>query len=371
MLLHRGINVGRNLIGVDESLVESGRFAVAQDRGCDLERAGVGRGPRRNVPHLVDPSLRHPILHRSALTPRAFGDPGPLPRDGWSRRNVAEVMLDFFPRRLDVDVAGDDEDGVRRTIVGLEPSLHVFELRGVQVLHRADDGPGVGVVRWIESGGEKVPHLAVRLILVLPLLVLHHAALLVELGLGDGAHQVTHTVRFEPELEVQSRGRNVDEVVGAVLVGRPVEIGGSGPLQRGLKFLVVVLAAVEHQMLEEMRETGVTRLLILGAHVIPDVHRDDRGLMVFVHDHRQTVGQDEPLVRNVGCGLGGGLNGPDQSAQRREEAGETMNHVYPHESDVGTWLAWFTPSQYRPRSWSVAWKSPKRTGFWTQLLAPK
>ena len=113
-LLDRGVHVGRDLIVVDESLVEPGRLAVAQHRGCDLEVAGIGRAPRRNVPHLVDPSLRHAILHRAALTPRAFGDPGLLPRDRRSRRNVAEVMLDFLLRRLDVDVAGDDEHRVRR-----------------------------------------------------------------------------------------------------------------------------------------------------------------------------------------------------------------------------------------------------------------
>ena len=117
-------------------------------------------------------------------------------------------------------------------VVGLKPSLDVFELRGVQVLHRADDRPRVGVVRRIESGSQNVPDLSVRLILVLPLFVLHDAALLVELGLGDGAHQVAHAVRFEPEREVQSRRGNIGEVVGAVFVGRPVQVGRAGPLER-------------------------------------------------------------------------------------------------------------------------------------------
>ncbi len=96
--------------------------------------------------------------------------------------------------------------------------------------------------------------------------------------------KVTHPVRFDPEPRSSADVGNVLEVVGAVFVGGAVQIGGADPLD-GLKIVVVVvLAAVEHQMLEEMREAGRARLLVLGADVIPDVHRDDRRLVILVHD---------------------------------------------------------------------------------------
>jgi hypothetical protein len=53
----------------------------------------------------------------------------------------------------------------------------------------------------------------------------------------------------------------------------------------------VVLRALEHQVLEEMRETRPARPLVLRADVIPDVHRHDRHVMVFVNDDVEAVVQ--------------------------------------------------------------------------------
>ena len=61
----------------------------------------------------------------------------------------------------------------------------------------------------------------------------------------------------------------------------------------------VVLAAAEHQVLEQVRKTGLPGLLVLRAHVIPHVHRDDGGLMVFVNHQREPVRQNEPLERDL------------------------------------------------------------------------
>jgi hypothetical protein len=50
--------------------------------------------------------------------------------------------------------------------------------------------------------------------------------------------------------------------------------------------------------------------LVLGADVVPDVDRHDRGLVIFVHDHGQAVVQREAGERNVDRRQGG------QSARR-------------------------------------------------------
>jgi hypothetical protein len=44
-------------------------------------------------------------------------------------------------------------------------------------------------------------------------------------------------------------------------------------------------------MLEEMREAGTSRTLVLGPDVIPDVHRHDWHVMVLVNNHVQTIAE--------------------------------------------------------------------------------
>ena len=163
------------------------------------------------------------------------------------------------------------------------------------------------MIGGIELGSEKVPDLAVGLVFSLALLVLHHAALLIQLRLADGPGQMSHAVGLHPEREVESIGRDVLEIVGAVLVGGAVHVGGAGLLQRAEEILVVVLAAVEHQVLEQMSETGAARPLVLGADVIPDIHRDDRRLVILMDDQGQPVGQHEALKGNVEGGRRGFL----------------------------------------------------------------
>ena len=100
---------------------------------------------------------------------------------------------------------------------------------------------------------------------------------------------------------------------GAVLVGR------ADQLERLEEFALVVLRALEHQVLEQVREAGAAGRLVLAADVVPDVDRDDRRLAVGVHDHAQAVGQGELLVRDVD---GGGLRRGAAPASARTRAAE-------------------------------------------------
>ena len=136
-------------------------------------------------------------------------------------------------------------------------------------------------------------------VIALALLVLHDAALLVELALVDRAEQVAHAIRFEPQREIDGRGRHGLEVVGAVEVRRAVDVGDADFLQRPEILVVVVLAAVEHQMLEQVREAGLAGHLVLRADVVPDRDRDDRRFAVLVHDDAQAVVEIELVERNL------------------------------------------------------------------------
>ena len=61
----------------------------------------------------------------------------------------------------------------------------------------------------------------------------------------------------------------------------------------------MVLAAAEHEVLEEMSEAGLAGPLVLRAHVVPDVDRDDGRFVVLVDDESQAVFEDEFLVGDI------------------------------------------------------------------------
>ena len=133
----------------------------------------------------------------------------------------------------------------------------------------------------------------------MPFFVLHDAALLVEFRLIDGPQHVSHAVRLHPQGHIQRRGRNILEIVRPVRVRRSVHAGRADAVE-GLEIVVVViLTAVEHEVFEQVRKARLARFFIFRADVVPDVDGHDGRFVIFVHDHAQTVLQDELLVGNV------------------------------------------------------------------------
>jgi hypothetical protein len=61
-----------------------------------------------------------------------------------------------------------------------------------------------------------------------------------------------------------------------------------------------VRRALEHHVLEEVREAGLARLLVAAADVIPEVHRHDRRTLVARQDHPQAVRELMAFDRDVG-----------------------------------------------------------------------
>ncbi len=148
----------------------------------------------------------------------------------------------------------------------------------------------------VRALGHEQVNFAVRLILTLTHFVLHDATLLVHASGVDDAEEMAHAVRFHPQRDVERGRRHVLEIIGAVFVRRAVLVGRADPLERLDVVIVEMFAAVEHQVLEQMREAGPAGPLVLGAHVVPDVHGHDGRLVVLVHQQRQAVFQDEPLI---------------------------------------------------------------------------
>ncbi len=320
-----GHHVGGQLLVVDQPLEEARALARGQHLGRQVEQRVVLRAPRRRVPDQVEARLRHAVLQLQPLLAAPLGHPGHRPLHRRAGRDVAEVLLDARLHVLRLDVAGHHQGGVGRAVPGLEPLLDVVERGGVEVGHRADDRPGVRVPLGVEDRLQHLVHQAVGLVLSLPLLVLDHAPLQVELLLVDGAHQVAHAVGLDEERGVERRDRDVLEVVGPVLVGGAVEVGGPERLERLDDVALHVLGGLEHQVLEEVGEPGPARLLVLGADVVPDVDGDDGGLVVLVDHQRQPVLEDVAGGGDLGDLLGAGRRGgEDEGEGQRGTDGHRM-----------------------------------------------
>jgi hypothetical protein len=50
-----------------------------------------------------------------------------------------------------------------------------------------------------------------------------------------------------------------------------------------------MLGSLEHQVLEQMCEAGLSGPLVLRSHVIPEVHGDDRARAIFVEEDLESV----------------------------------------------------------------------------------
>ena len=170
--------------------------------------------------------------------------------------------------------------------------MDVLEARGVEVLHRADRRVVVGVALGEERGVDVDERVAVGLVVVpLALLLLDDVALVVEVLLRHGVEEVAVPVGLEPEGELDGPGGDGLEVVGAVEPRRRVEPAALGHQRLEVLAAAHVARALEHQVLEEVREAGATGRLVARPDPDPEVHRDVRDGVVGAHDDPQPVGQ--------------------------------------------------------------------------------
>ena len=160
------------------------------------------------------------------------------------------------------------------------------------------------VIRMVHRVDQLVQPLrppAVGLVVVRPAaLVLDHLALVVELLLGDRREEARQPIRLEPDGQLQLVAGEGLEVVRPIEPGARIARAAGRLDEREMLSLGHVRRSLEHQVLEQMREAGAPRLLVLGAHVVPQVHRHDRGPVVAREDHAQAVGQGVALDRDMG-----------------------------------------------------------------------
>src|SRR5205085_6358411 len=116
-----------------------------------------------------------------------------------------------------------------------------------------------------------------------------------------------------------------DVIVGAILRRRSV-VGAAGGFEQLIEYAVLrVGGSHEHQMLEQMGESGASCLLSRGTDVIPDVHRQQRDGMVLMKDDVQTVRQCELCISNLELRL---LPAQRWGAGQQEHGQEQPSHFH-------------------------------------------
>ena len=208
------------------------------------------------------------------------------------RRDGPEVLLDPGERLDRVDVADHRQDGVARRVVRAEERARVLQRGRVQVRHRADRGVVIGVAVRVGEGGEPLEGGAVgHVVVALAALVLHDVALVLHRLVVQGGQQGAHAVGLQPERELQLMGGHRLEVVGALEAGGAVERTARALHQLEVAVALHLGGTLEHQMLEEVSQTGAALDLVARADVVPEAHRRHRGQVVLGEHHPQTVRQ--------------------------------------------------------------------------------
>ena len=183
-----------------------------------------------------------------------------------------------------------------------------LQRRLVDVLHAADGHPRVRAAGEHELG-EFFEQTAIGLVVVgAAAFLLDDLALGVHADLLDLA--VQHAFALDPEREAELVGGQVQEKVRAVEAGGGVQAAARAGDELVQLAARDVVAALEHEVLEEMREPRAVETLVLAADVVEHV----------AGNHRHRVVGREDDVQAVGQVVFGELHPPGEPAFRREPA---------------------------------------------------
>ena len=290
-------DVDGQLLIFHQALIEPRGLAPAQRGGKNVQRVNVGGISRRRLERNVQARhLGEGIL--DGLLP--FGGLLGLGQigDRWRglRRNVAEIFLDLRQRFGRLEVTHQGQHGVVRRIVNAKEFLDVFDGGRVQILHGADHRMLVGEV-IVDQALQYFRCFAVRLIVhAQPALFLHRVALIVQVRLVH--RQRTHAVRFQKQPQIQLIGSERFEIIRPILRGGAVHIAAVVFDQNHVLAFADVFRSLEHHVLEQVRESGVSGVLVVRAHVVGDGYPISWSGMIHRHHDAEAVIQLVLFNRN-------------------------------------------------------------------------
>ena len=201
--------------------------------------------------------------------------------------------FEIFPRQLQHlfghHVSDDHDHRVVRRVPAFIPALQILESHVLEIIHPADGRIAVGTGG--ESGGAELL-VGERGGLVLgaqtPFLHHHLEFLVIFLLLQQ---QVAHAIGFQFEAHRKPVFLQALVIGGVILTGKgvllPAVFGDdAGEFARGMVF-----RALEHHVLQHVRQPGDAVMLVAGADLVPHLGNHHRGAMVFLHDQLETVFQ--------------------------------------------------------------------------------
>ena len=204
------------------------------------------------------------------------------------------MLLDPGPDLRDVDVAGDGEHRVARRVVAVEERLRVLERRALEVDEVAVAVVAVGEVVEQQRREHQPREAAVRAVEDVDAdLVLHDRDLVVEVLLRH--RDAAHAVGLEEQRQLGRRARHDLVVVRVVDVRRAVQRAAAALHVGEVLGLPEARRALEHQVLEQVREAGAALRLAAHADVVVDGDRHDRAAAVGAEHHAQAVVEGEAL----------------------------------------------------------------------------
>ena len=203
------------------------------------------------------------------------------------------------------------------------------------------------MVHGIERVRHREPLAAVGdVVVVLAAFVAHHVALVLQAGLGDRVEEVPHALALEPERGLEPVGRHHLVVVGAIGIGRAVDLERPDALQDPeVLVLAGVLGALKHHVLEQVRKPGLAGKLVAAADVVPDAHRDLGNRPIDVQDDLEPVVEPKGLVRHLE-GLASGRGG--RGAECRKQRERMIRRRCPIVHGIGRVLQFTARSIARP-----------------------
>ena len=137
-----------------------------------------------------------------------------------------------------------------------------------------------------------------------------HAALLEHhLALGPdnlvGKQKIGHAVRLEAHERLEMLASDALEIGGVVVARERVLLPAEVRDEIGELALRMLLRALEHQMLEEMRDAGLSHRIVRRAVLVPDHMGDDRRAAILDRDDLHAVWQREMVDLGLAAVAGG------------------------------------------------------------------
>ena len=217
-----------------------------------------------------------------------FGPTNGIAGHGFDRGQASEGRANPRQRRRGVEIPHDDEHQVVGHVVGFKEFAAHLRRHSLNVFRPADDRPTVGVRPPGKRGQRLEPQATGVVLHPHPALLENHLALGSKALLGDD--QVGEAFRLEVDHQGERFRGHVLEIHRHIAARKRVDPAPARFDEPGMHLGFDVLRALEHHVLEEVREAGVAAL-VLGTHTDPDLERDHRSRVVLEREDAQPIGQ--------------------------------------------------------------------------------